>query len=506
MSAEAFVYPPSPRTLHWLGAGQLASRFQRTVRLWVLLQRFYGPSPNWAEALPETFSYPKLRDRIYAPSHGQGDYLSAEHLTASCSDESCVCHQPLSSWVLGPDSGQTEIEWCQEMGRLAGISQDELAQHLDSHPFATVHRSIRDDLRLLAQLGWLNPVGRGRYQCLPAKEWPRPGATLSPAPSFAHLSLEQTWELLQVLESVALVQPHLGPIVQSLWEQVASVYPGQQSPDATQQRIFIHGDYYRAPALRERIEAYQEQLKQLWRRVPGNPIQFAYWLAPGEQIEVVTYPVCLQYDPQARYLSSYGQRPDPEAMVEGTGTLSPEVGWYNYRLDRIASEKLAVLDWDDERIPAAVKKQRQADKLPVPETVRSQLDTAWGLDFYQPRQLAILRATMPVALWQIDERLHYPSFKPIAYERLPTLLKKHVKASQDRQQILGILQRCSPDDAYYQVWVRQGDETVLRRLRELRSQVEVIAPLSLRQRLTQEAGQELLGYVLDAQQSFGLAW
>lgn len=497
MSAEGFVYPPSPRTLHWLGAGQLASRFQRTVRLWVLLRQLYGPSSNWARELPETFSYPKLRDRIFAPSHGQGDYLSADHITASCGDPTCICHKPLKAWVFAPDSGQSETEWRQEMLHLTGMEAADLEQQLDARPFATVHRSVRDDLKLLGQLGWLNALGRGKFQCMPAKEWPRPGATLSPAPSFAHLSLNQTWELLQALESLALVQPHLEPVVQSLWEQVASVYPTRQAGEKRQQRIFIHPDYQLAADLQERVETYQEQLKQFWRRAAGGTMQFEYSLAPDRTVALVVYPVCLHYGQQARYLSAYGQTP----------TDDNDIGWHNYRLDRVASDRLIVLDWDDERVPPALQKLKQTDQLPTPADVETELKRAWGLDFYRPRQLLILRFPAAFARWQIEGRVSYHgTLQAVTYERLPGLIRQQFKAKADQASLLRLVEQRSPDDAYYQAWIRVGDSEVMRRLREVRSHSEVIAPLAVRQQLAEEAAQELLSYVLNPQKQLDISW
>jgi hypothetical protein len=47
------------------------------------------------------------------------------------------------------------------MAQLTGLAATELEQHLDQCPFATVHRSLRDDLKLLSQQGWLEATPAG---------------------------------------------------------------------------------------------------------------------------------------------------------------------------------------------------------------------------------------------------------------------------------------------------------------------------------------------------------
>lgn len=73
-----FVYPPSPQILQWLAAGQLANRFARSLRLWVLLSGFYHPNSRWH--LPQLFSYAEVRSHLFAPTHPQSNQLSVEEL------------------------------------------------------------------------------------------------------------------------------------------------------------------------------------------------------------------------------------------------------------------------------------------------------------------------------------------------------------------------------------------------------------------------------------------
>jgi CRISPR-associated protein (TIGR03985 family) len=94
----------------------------------------------------------------------------------------------------------------------------------------------------------------------------------------------------------------------------------------------------------------------------------------------------------------------------------------------------------------------------------------------------------------VDNTERHPTFEPIAYKQLRSLIAKEVSDSQERQQLLEIVKKSSPEDAYYRAWIRTGDINVIMRLRDWRPNGEVIAPLSIRERLKSEAVQELANY------------
>ncbi|MGA9379030.1 MAG: TIGR03985 family CRISPR-associated protein, partial [Phormidium sp.] len=203
MAELGFVYPPSPQILQWLAAGQLANRFARSVRLWVLLKRFYHPEFCWRD-LPQAFSYTEVRSHLFALSHPQSNQMSVEELVAACHDSSCVCHQPFRDWIFTTETNQEESVWRPIVMQLTGLSEDELEQKLLERPFATVHRSIRDDLKQLQQMGWLKSPSSGKYQLCEFPELPTPPTEVNHQSDLA-LSKAQVWELLRVLEAVAFV-------------------------------------------------------------------------------------------------------------------------------------------------------------------------------------------------------------------------------------------------------------------------------------------------------------
>ena len=483
MSNTHFVYPPTPQILQWLASGQLGNRLQRSIRLWVLLHKLYGEE-NWNRELPQPFAYPQLRALLFAPTHGRSEQLSAEHLVANCQDSNCVCHKTLQEWIFIPDTYQSKAEWQQAVMHLTGLSVTEVEQQLQfSRPFATVHRSIREDLKQLVQMGWLQAHSVGQYQCRPIKELPTPPAAMSPVPSFAQLSVSQTWELLRVLESIAFVQPNLEVVMRSLWEQITDMSPSSQLAAEPQKRIFIHLDYILPEEAQDRVDIYQEQLESLWHKHEGGVIQFEYWVASEERkVQVTAYPVCLHYVRRAKYLSAYGTYPDVQ------------LGWHNYRLDRITSLRLKVLAWGDPRVPKPLKELWHTGQLPTPETIDTELDAAWGFNFYLKSELLIMRFPTKFARWYVKDTERHPTFNPVAYKQLPKLIANEVPNSQERQQLLQIIKERSPGDNYYKAMIRTGDINVLMRLRDWRPNGEVIAPLSVRQQLQAEAKQELSNY------------
>ncbi|MBK1986915.1 TIGR03985 family CRISPR-associated protein [Sphaerospermopsis aphanizomenoides BCCUSP55] len=479
---NSFPYPPTPQILHWLAAGQLANRLQRSIRLWVILNKLYGEE-NCTTDLPKNFTYAQLRDRLYSPHHPKSEKLNAEEITTKCQDITCICHQTAWQIIQISNCHISETEWQQEILQLTGINIKQLQELQQQRPFATVHRSIRDDLKQLTNLGWLQTILKGQYQILPKAELPAPTTPSATQTTFTQLSLPQTWELLHVLESIAFVQPNLDIIIQSLWEQILDHSPSSSSTtQEPQQRIFLHLDYILSPEMQDQVDNYQEQLEQLWRKPPGGVVQFEYWIAKTEsKVEITVYPVCLHYLRRAKYLSAYGL--DPQ------GNLT----WHNYRLDRIASEKLQILAWGDPAIPKQLKEMWHIGNLPTPEYVQSELEKAWGFNFYLKRELLIIRFPSAFAHWYVDNTFRHHSFRRIAFEKLPNLITTNIPAAQ-QQEILGILKQRNNQDVYYMAWIRTGDINVLMRLRDWRPNGEVISPLSIRQQLKEEAIKELSNY------------
>lgn len=479
---SSFSYPPTPQILHWLAAGQLANRLHRSLRLWVILNKLYGEE-HLATELPLSFTYAQLRDHLFSGYHPKSEYLNVAQIVASCHDLTCICHRtPLQ--ILQKSNYQISLsEWQEVTSQLTGITSEQLQKHLQQPPFATVHRSIRDDLKQLISLKWLQTTAKGQYRTFPNSQLPIPTISSLAQTDFVQLPLTQAGELLHTLESIAFIQPNLEVIINNLWEQVAHDGSDHSTNPTSQQRIFIHLDYILSSEVQDRVDNYQAQLEQLWCKPPGGVVQFQYWIAETEsKVKITVYPVCLHYRRRAKYLSAYG--------IDPQGNLA----WHNYRLDRIASEKIQVLAWGDPEIPKPLKEMWRNGNLPTPEHIQTELADAWGFNFYLPRELLIMRFSPKFARWYVDNTFRHLSFRHIPYQQLPSLISKYLPKIE-KQEVLNIIKQRDSQDVYYTGWIRTNDINVIMRLRDWRPNGEVISPWSMRERLKKEAEQELSLYL-----------
>lgn len=477
-----FDYGPTPEVLQGLSAGQFASRWQRAVRLWWLLRSLYGKHHPWSETLPEPFRYGDVRSRLFADSHGTQDQDSLEILLTNCRGTNCLCQRSLRSLLQAADPQLALEPWLARVAQLTGIEREAWRQLLDQAPFAVVHRSVRDDLKALARQGWVRSGQRGQYWPVAPEAWPTLVTASGPDP-LETLSASDNEALRKVLEDVAFVQPQLDVVLDRLWQQGTEASP--QRPlwqTEPQKRIFLHLDYILSESEQERVDTYQQAIEQLWRQPDGGVIQFETWMPQREKTVAVTvYPVCLHYVRRAKYLSAYGLDPD--------GRLN----WHNYRLDRIASERLTVLPWGDPRVPKALKAQRDRGELPTPDAVQAQLEEAWGFNFYLPKAWLLMRFSPWFARWYVDGTVRHPTFARVSYGEALAQVERQVLEAE-RDDVLAVLRQRSAQDVFYAGWVRLGDINVVMRLRDWRPQGEVIAPWGLRQRMVAEVRQEAAHY------------
>jgi CRISPR-associated protein (TIGR03985 family) len=212
-----------------------------------------------------------------------------------------------------------------------------------------------------------------------------------------------------------------------------------------------------------------------------NATDFSRFSSQIQQITV--YPVCIHYLRRAKYLSAYGIDPDGN------------MGWHNYRLDRITSESLKVLAWGDRHVPKYLKQLRNSGKLPTSQEVEAELGKAWGFKFYEEPQLLLIRFSEDFARWYVDNTVRHQTFKAIPYTKIPNLLQKSIATDYEREEILAVLTQRKSSDRYYQAWIRPNDINIIQRLRDWRPNGEVLAPISLRQKMVDEATQELMHYL-----------
>jgi CRISPR-associated protein (TIGR03985 family) len=500
-----FQNPPTVQILNWLVQGNLASSMSRAVRFWVILGIIYRD-----RILTDVFRYPNLRDRLYTLQHPTSEKLKAESFINGCGDRHCICAKALNHW-LNPS-----VELRSQLQSLTGFDAQQCESELSQLPFATVHRSLRGDLEKLAQLGWLKALPRGEFQVLPVALLPQLSPDIylgfnkershSPLPIVnswlsQNLSRQQCLDLLVALDTISIVQPNLELLLDSLSELLMAEQDSDRllSKHQTLPHTFVNFDYILPPEVQDRVDDYHKQLEDLWHTADSGVIQFDYQIVKSDseqkptdfskfssQITRITvYPVCIHYLRRAKYLSAYGLDPDGN------------MGWHNYRLDRITSSSLKILAWGDRAVPKDIKQLRNSGKLPTSQEVEIELRKAWGFKFYEEPQLLLIRFSEDFARWYVDNTVRHPTFKAIPYSKIAGLLQKAVASDHERNKILEILGQRNPSNCYYQAWIRPNDVNIIQRLRDWRPNGEVLAPIALRERMVNEATQELMHYLPD---------
>ncbi|MBD2426963.1 TIGR03985 family CRISPR-associated protein [Phormidium sp. FACHB-1136] len=480
-----FRYDSNPRLLQWLSGSSLALRLRRTLRIWVWLRLIYGDGASPLADLPPIFRYGEVRDRVFAPSHPRDDRATVADMQHRCGGSQCLCqtptdtllfqHHPLSS------AQRDQADWVAEMAALSGLTTEAVAAELRACAFATVHRTLRDDLTWLTKLGWLESAGRGLWRKKAPQDWPTLPEQVAMGYGSSDWSPQEQQQVLGVLEEIAFLRPQLAVVVETLWQQI-TVQPQPSLPLDRPRRLFVHLDYVLSQEAQDQVDQHQHDLEQLWHSPEGGVVQFDYFSARRQrQTQVTAYPVCLHYARRAKYLTVYGPTPQ--------GNL----GWWNYRLDRITSPRLKVLPWGDPAIPEDLKHLRQRGQLPTPTVVEGHLEEAWGFNFYLPKQWLLMRFSPDFARCYVDGTDRHPTFAPVDYGDLPRLMAAHAPTAAHAQ-LLALVADRSPHDRYYQGWIRVGDTNVTMRLRDWRPQGEVIAPWVVRQQMIAEAEQELRQY------------
>jgi CRISPR-associated protein (TIGR03985 family) len=444
MSLPIFSDPPSVELLQWLARGSLKQNLLRAVRLWVWLRLLYGDKSERLN-LSDSFTYAQWRDAFFSPSHPKGEEVPQHR------DSRCPCNQSAAKWLFASGTGIHEADWRHLIGIHAGIDDKALSTGLQTPLFALTRRMLAGDLQTLTQLQWLK-YDQGKYyqvRSLPVR----------PAARF-----EIPKERQLVTYDLSFLPPDLALIAQNYSQQTDGI-----------QRFFLHVDYVVPPEMLDKVDDFQEQLRNLWAQTPVPPVLLVYKSAKRDRdVECIVYPVCIYYVQRATYLCALGQNPDGE------------INWWNYRLDRL--ESLTSLTWADERIASSLVQQYRDKTLPTPDYIQEKMAQAWGFDYYQTAALMLLRFDCIHEQRYLRGTVRHETFERVSYAEAKRLVKKLTQPSEQKM-LLGVLSRF-PQDAYYRAIYREGDPNVLQRLQAWRPFVEVLLPWALRQRVAADVEKE----------------
>lgn len=444
---QLFCDRPHVELLQWLARGSLKQNLLRAIRLWVWLCTFYGDEKDRL-CLNEPFTFTDWRDAFFNPTHSKGEAIPDLH------DPTCACAKTTAEWIFDAKSGVPASEWRQSLQQHDAIPDTALDKLLQRKLFAVTRRSLHADLQILAELGWLK---RQRQKYHLVRDLPtRPVA----------VSLEPVNTRLNAYD-LAFVNPDLEIIARNLSQPVGGF-----------QRFFLEVDYIISQINQDRVEDWQDKLRQLWEQTPIPPVKLTYNSArEGCAVECIVYPVCIYYVQRAIYLCAFGQTPQRKE------------DWYNYRLDRIQDMK--PLEWK-RGIPQLLLKRYQQNKL-NPDYIQEQMAKAWGFDFYLPPKLMLLRFDREFHDRYIRDTFRHDTFEFVTYQQAEQLIRQHTRQPQ-QQALLTVLQFRSPQDAYYRVYYREGDTNVGLRLRAWRPSGEVLLPWELRQSIAEEVETEFQLY------------
>lgn len=439
-----FRDPPSVELLQWLAQGSLKQNLSRAARLWVWLRLLYGDESERLD-LSDSFTYSQWRDAFFSSTHPKGEEVPQHR------DPDCPCNKSAAKWLFASGMGIQEADWRHLIRHHGGIDDKSLANWLRTPLFAMTRRMLAGDLQTLTQVQWLEYDQRKyhRVRSLPIRP-----ATNREMPKERQLA---TYDL-------NFLPPDLALIAQNYSQQTNGIG-----------RFFLHVDNVVPPEMLDKVDDFQEQLRNLWTQTPVPSVLLVYRSAKLDRdVECIVYPVCIYYVQRATYLCAFGQNPNGE------------VNWWNYRLDRL--QCLTPLTWSDEQIPPLLVQQYRDKTLPTPDYIQEQMAQAWGFDYYQKASLLLLRFDRIHDQRYIQGTVRHETFELVSYAEAKRLIKKQTHPPEQKT-LLGILARF-PQDAYYRAIYREGDPNVLQRLQAWRPFVEVLLPWTLRQRIAADVEKE----------------
>lgn len=467
MPKLVFRHSPDIEVLQWLAQGSLKQNLLRAIRLWVWLRALYGEEGSRIE-LPEVWTYTDWRDVFFSHTHPKTDKIPLLH------DPNCACAKTTADWIFTGYTGVEQNQWKESLvsyclsepedlliidsnGRGRDKTKRTLNETLQRCLFAVTRRTLQEDLYILQNMGLiqLHKTNKTYYKLIE---------------SFSTLNfLNKSKQYALNLQELAFSNTSLETTLEIFSESIGGY-----------KRFYLEVDYI-IPDNRDDIDDHQNYLKEVWHTKPIPPVALTYKSAKLKSlINLIVYPVCIYYARRAIYLSALGQTPNNQGE------------WYNYRLDGIQS--LKALNWSDSRIPEVLL-NRYPNNLPTPEYIKEQISAAWGYDFYEKSRLLILRFERNFHDKYIKETFRHEEFKKISYQQIIKEIETREQPEfLGKQELIKLLKKRSPDDAYYRVYYRDKDVNILHRLRSWRPNGEVLFPWDLRQKLAQEAIQEVQNY------------
>jgi CRISPR-associated protein (TIGR03985 family) len=499
-----FAYAPTVGFLQVLALGSLKQNLPKAVRLWVILRSLYGSDSDEVRLnLGEHFTYEEWRNQFFTqanslnrqnfsePVYHKRDEIPPLH------DPNCRCAKTLTDWLFAGDSNLTISQeiWQQSFLQVYPTTLSQLKLFLASANFpkepGSINKQKGKDSSTKPQKSYIQPFPDGRLFAVTGKNLKYDFETLVKMGWLKTSPLKgnpkQTYVKVQKFPDIDSLNINITPgnfITQTDFTEIAENYC---QPINGVQRFFMHVEYIVSKEAIDRIGIWQEKLKGIWEQTPVPPISIQYDSASlAREAQRIVYPVCIYYFHRAPYLCAFGQKLKSKH----------DIGWHNYRLDRIQS--IEALDWNKGNIPEGLKKLL-IKQLPLPEVIHNQLAKAWGFDFYQPSRKMLLRFEQDFYSRYIINSFRHETFTFINGKAdFKKFIREYAPNQTENEFLVKILESLPshPDDdeypyAYYSADFRRDelnliDNNVMMRLRAWGPKLEVLLPLDLRSRIAKD--------------------
>lgn len=369
---------------------------------------------------------------------------------------------PLEFWLFADYTGVVKTQFISALKSRYKLEEQDIKELFSTLIFAVTDRTFRNQFTQLSKL---------KNQLLERQIINQTSRTKKQIHKFRKRSTAAILDILATEQNLSF-----DGILEVFTNEVSAIAELLVTKINGEQRLFIHHEYVVNEDLREVSADLADRLKEIWKIHPTPPIQIAYHSAYLNQArKYIVYPVCLYYYHRAYYLCAFGQRPQ---RTENQA----QVGWYNYRLERIT--RLKTLSWDTPNLPLPQSEVINYPDQYSPDYIQQELNSAYGFDFYEKVGLMLLRFDADFAQRYIDNSFRHPTFEKLdSYQDAMDLIEQLELRAQN--QLLAHINQY-PDAAYYTLRYRHQDNNVIMRLRAWGPKVEVIFPDELRQHMRQD--------------------
>ncbi|MDG2618055.1 TIGR03985 family CRISPR-associated protein [Thermoleptolyngbya sichuanensis XZ-Cy5] len=469
---SSFDYPPTVDLLDYLVPGVLGQKgnLLKAVRLWAILRSLYSEKPMLLSTdAVGSFSNAQWRDSFLWPEQQQ---------------------KTLKQWLFQDQPEINETLWRKAFVNRYGIERDRLSALLgdtpadeEPIPFQVDHRTLRNDFATLEKLGWLKASGTGSQR------------------RYYKVSVLPTLPWIAAIAAESADEPALIHFIPNDLANVVEHFP---QPINGIQRFILDTEYIISQAVSRQVEQLLQTLKEGWQQTPVPPVRLVYRSIRYYEAEfsILTYPVCIYYFQRAPYLFAFGQT--PQHLDDG----KPEhLSWYDYRLDRILS--LQLLSWNDPSLPAEwqfktsqgkswaqslAQSVASAPGLPkrfaekTPEFVQQEVALAMGVEIHRPIAPLLLRFERYFYGNYIANTERAKLFTEMGFAQAEKRFRADPEISRQGLSLTKLFgdRPRHKSSVFCSAQHRLGDNNVVMRLRAWGPNVEVLLPLSLRQRMTDD--------------------